>query len=133
MNVSVIGAGTMGNGIAHVFAQHGHAVTLLDLDRGRLDAALGTIGKNLDRQVKKELLTEAEKDATLGRITTGTHLAGGVAEADLVVEAATENPRVKAEIFRQMDEAAPRSAILATNTSSISITEIAAATTRRSR
>src|SRR5690606_7724993 len=128
MNVSVIGAGTMGNGIAHVFAQHGHAVTLLDLDR--LDAALGTIGKNLDRQVKKELLTEAEKDATLGRITTGTHLAGGVAEADLVVEAATENPEIKAQLFRVADESAPASAILASNTSSISITEIAAATTR---
>ena len=130
MNVSVIGAGTMGNGIAHVFAQHGHEVTLVDVDEARLDGALATIARNLDRQVKKELLTEEEREATLARITGGTDLATGVAEAGLVVEAATENPKVKAEIFRQMDEAAPRSAILATNTSSISITEIAAATTR---
>ena len=130
MNVSVIGAGTMGNGIAHVFAQHGHAVTLLDVDPARLDGGLATIAKNLDRQVKKDLLTAEEREATLARITGGTDLAEGVAEADLVVEAATENPQVKAELFRQMDEAAPRDAILATNTSSISITEIAAATTR---
>ncbi|HLT47189.1 MAG TPA: 3-hydroxybutyryl-CoA dehydrogenase [Rubricoccaceae bacterium] len=130
MNVSVIGAGTMGNGIAHVFAQHGHEVTLVDVDEARLDGALATIARNLDRQVKKELLTEEEREATLARITGGTDLATGVAEADLVVEAATENPKVKAEIFRRMDEAAPRGAILASNTSSISITEIAAATTR---
>jgi 3-hydroxybutyryl-CoA dehydrogenase len=130
MNVSVIGAGTMGNGIAHVFAQHGHEVTLIDVEEARLDGALATIAKNLDRQVKKELLTEAEKEATLARITGGTDLAGGVSEAGLVVEAATENPTVKAELFGQVDEAAPRDAVLATNTSSISITEIAAATTR---
>jgi 3-hydroxybutyryl-CoA dehydrogenase len=130
MNVSVIGAGTMGNGIAHVFAQHGHEVTLVDVDRGRLDAALGTIAKNLDRQVKKELLSEEEKAATLARIAGGTDLAEGVGEADLVVEAATENPEVKAAIFREMDDHAPGEAILATNTSSISITRIAAETGR---
>ena len=130
MNVSVIGGGTMGNGIAHVFAQHGHAVTLIDLDQDRLDAALGTIGKNLDRQVKKELLTEEEKAETLGRITTGTSVTDGVTGADLVVEAATENPEIKAQIFRAMDENAPASAILASNTSSISITQIAGETSR---
>ena len=130
MNVTVIGAGTMGNGIAHVFAQHGHAVTLVDVDEVRLEAALATIGKNLDRQVKKELLTEEERADTLGRLTTGTDLAAGVAAADLVVEAATENPAVKADLFRQADAAAPDAAVLATNTSSISITEIAAATAR---
>ncbi|MDX1419422.1 MAG: 3-hydroxybutyryl-CoA dehydrogenase [Rubricoccaceae bacterium] len=130
MNVTVIGAGTMGNGIAHVFAQRGHAVTLVDVDEVRLEAALATIGKNLDRQVKKELLTEEERADTLGRLTTGTDLAAGVAAADLVVEAATENPAVKADLFRQADAAAPDAAVLATNTSSISITEIAAATAR---
>ncbi|NNF57885.1 MAG: 3-hydroxybutyryl-CoA dehydrogenase [Rhodothermaceae bacterium] len=133
MNVSVIGGGTMGNGIAHVFAQHGHAVTLIDLDQDRLDAALATIGTNLDRQVKKELLTEEEKAETLGRITTGTSVADGVTGADLVVEAATENPEIKAQIFRAMDESAPASAILASNTSSISITQIAGETSRPSQ
>ena len=130
MNVTVIGGGTMGNGIAHVFAQNGHAVTLVDLDPSRLDAALQTVSKNLDRQVKKGALSESDKAATLGRITPQTDLAAGVAEADLVVEAATENPAVKAEIFRQIDAAAPPSAILASNTSSISITQIAGATGR---
>jgi 3-hydroxybutyryl-CoA dehydrogenase len=130
MNVSVIGAGTMGNGIAHVFAQHDHEVALLDVDRGRLDAALQTIGANLGRQVKKELLTEEEKEKTLARITGGTDLAEGVGEADLVVEAATENPVVKAQLFREVDDHAPDGAILATNTSSISITQIAAETGR---
>ena len=133
MNVTVIGGGTMGNGIAHVFAQHGHAVTLVDVAPDRLDAALGTIGKNLDRQVKKELLTPEERDATLGRIAPETDLAAGVAQADLVIEAATENPTVKAELFRQVDAAAPAGAILATNTSSISITQIAAETGRPER
>jgi len=130
MNVSVIGAGTMGNGIAHVFAQHGHEVTLIDVDEARLDGGLATIARNLDRQVRKELLSAGEREATLARISGGTDLAEGVSEAELVVEAATENPEVKAELFRRMDEAALRDAILATNTSSISITEIAAATTR---
>lgn len=130
MNVTVIGAGTMGNGIAHVFAQSGHDVTLVDLDRGRLDAALATVGKNLDRQVAKQALTAEDREATLGRIATATDLAEGVAGADLVVEAATENAELKAGIFEQMDDAAPSAAILATNTSSISITQIAAATRR---
>jgi 3-hydroxybutyryl-CoA dehydrogenase len=130
MNVSVIGAGTMGNGIAHVFAQHGHEVALLDVDQARLDGGLATIAKNLDRQVKKELLTEDEKAATLARITGGTDLAEGVGEADLVVEAATENPQVKAQLFREADDHAPESAILASNTSSISITQIAGETNR---
>ena len=130
MNVTVIGAGTMGNGIAHVFAQSEHAVTLVDLDQSRLDAARATIDANLGRQVKKEKMTADDAAATLGRIALQTDLAEGVAGADLVIEAATENPDVKAELFRQIDAAAPAAAILATNTSSISITTIAAATGR---
>ena len=130
MNITVIGAGTMGNGIAHVFAQSGHAVTLVDLDQGRLDAALATIDKNLGRQVAKEKLTAAEQQATVARIASETDLARGVAQADLVVEAATENADLKARIFEQIDENAPADAILASNTSSISITQIAAATQR---
>ncbi len=130
MNVTVIGAGTMGNGIAHVFAQAGHAVTLVDLDESRLDAALATVSKNLDRQVAKEKITAGDRDATLARIAPVTDLARGVAQADLVIEAATENADLKARIFSQMDDAAPEAAILATNTSSISITQIAAATSR---
>ena len=130
MNVSIIGAGTMGNGIAHVFAQHGHSVKLIDLDQERLDAALATIDKNLGRQVKKEMLTAAEQEETLARITLGMSISDGVVEADLVVEAATENPEIKAQIFRSMDEDAMEEAILATNTSSISITQIAAVTSR---
>ena len=130
MNVTVIGAGTMGNGIAHVFAQSGHAVTLVDLDQTRLDAALGTIDKNLGRQVAKERITADDQAATLGRIATQTDLARGVAQADLVVEAATEDATLKAKIFEQIDDHAPASAILASNTSSISITQIAGATER---
>ena len=130
MNVTVIGAGTMGNGIAHVFAQSGHAVTLVDLDQARLDAARATIDANLGRQVKKERITAEEQAETLGRIALQSDLAAGVAQADLVIEAATENPDVKADLFRQIDAAAPAQAILATNTSSISITTIAAATGR---
>ena len=130
MNVTVIGAGTMGNGIAHVFAQNGHRVTLVDLDEAALDRARATIDKNLGRQVKKELLTEDEKSATLDRIATRTDLAEGVAEADLVVEAATENADLKAKIFEAMDAHAPPACILASNTSSISITQIAASTSR---
>ena len=130
MNIAVIGAGTMGNGIAHVFAQSGHDVTLVDLDQSRLDAALGTIDKNLGRQVAKEKITADDQAATLGRIVTVTDLVRGVAEADLVVEAATENAELKAKIFEQIDDAAPPSAILASNTSSISITQIAGATAR---
>ena len=130
MNVTVIGAGTMGNGIAHVFAQSGHAVTLVDLDQARLDAALATIDTNLGRQVAKERITAEQQEATLGRLATQTDLARGVAEADLVVEAATEDAALKARIFEQMDDAAPEAAILASNTSSISITQIAGATRR---
>jgi 3-hydroxybutyryl-CoA dehydrogenase len=129
-HVAVIGAGTMGNGIAHVFAQHGHRVTLIDLDQARLDAGLATIEKNLTRQVKKEKITQEEQVETIARIACATDLAQSVADADLVVEAASENPAVKATIFAALDEAAPKHAILASNTSSISITQIAAATGR---
>ncbi len=128
--VSVIGAGTMGNGIAHVFAQSGHNVTLIDISETALERAMKTINKNLDRLIKKERITEDDKAATLGRIATQTDLATGVANAELVVEAATENVDLKLKIFKSMDEAAPAGAILATNTSSISITKIAAETSR---
>lgn len=130
MNVAVIGSGTMGNGIAHVFAQHGFAVSLIDINQPALDKGLATIGKNLDRQVSKGSLAEADKTATLGRITAYTSLSEGVLQADLVVEAATENVELKLNIFREIDQYAPEQAILATNTSSISITRIAAVTKR---
>ncbi|MBF9220465.1 3-hydroxybutyryl-CoA dehydrogenase [Hymenobacter ruricola] len=130
MNVAVIGSGTMGNGIAHVFAQHGFAVSLIDIAQPALDRALGTITKNLDRQVAKATLSEDDKAATLGRLRTFTSLAEGVAAADLVVEAATENVDLKLQIFRDLDQHAPAAAILASNTSSISITKIAAVTQR---
>lgn len=133
MNVSVIGAGTMGNGIAHVFAQAGHAVTLVDLDHDRLGAARATIDKNLGRMVAKERITAEDQAATLDRLVAETDLVKGVAAADLVVEAATENAELKARIFDQLDDAAPPAAILASNTSSISITQIAAATGRPDR
>ena len=100
MNVAVIGSGTMGNGIAHVFAQHGFAVALIDIRQDALDRALGTITKNLDRQVAKATLSEDDKTATLGRLRTFTSLAEGVAQAELVVEAATENVELKLQIFR---------------------------------
>ena len=129
-NISVIGGGTMGNGIAHVFAQFGFDVTLIDVQPAALEKALQTIANNLDRQVKKGALTEEGKAATLGRIRTTTSIAEGVALANLVVEAATENVALKLKIFGEMDQAAPATAILATNTSSISITQIAAATKR---
>ncbi|QDA62070.1 3-hydroxybutyryl-CoA dehydrogenase [Hymenobacter jejuensis] len=129
-NVAVIGSGTMGNGIAHVFAQHGFAVALIDINQPALDKALGTIGKNLDRQVAKGSLSEADKLATIGRITTFTSIADGVRKAELVVEAATENVDLKLQIFRDLDQHAPQEAILASNTSSISITKIAAVTKR---
>ncbi|MBL7756031.1 MAG: 3-hydroxybutyryl-CoA dehydrogenase [Chitinophagaceae bacterium] len=129
-NIAVIGAGTMGNGIAHVFAQSGFDVTLIDVSASALEKALATIAKNLDRQVSKATITEADKTATLGRIQTNTQLAAGVQQADLVVEAATENTPVKLKIFEQLDQAAPPACILATNTSSISITKIAAVTKR---
>jgi 3-hydroxybutyryl-CoA dehydrogenase len=129
-NISVIGAGTMGNGIAHVFAQKGFTVTLIDTQPAQLEKALKTISQNLDRQIAKGTLTNQEKQSTLDSITTSANLAEGVAKADLVVEAATENVELKLNIFRQLDERAPQSAILASNTSSISITRIAAVTRR---
>lgn len=129
-NVTVIGSGTMGNGIAHVFAQNGFNVTLVDIAAPALEKALATISKNLDRQVAKGTLTEQDKQDTLGRITTQTDLKTGVVSAELVVEAATENVDLKLRIFADMDAHAPENAILATNTSSISITKIAAATKR---
>jgi 3-hydroxybutyryl-CoA dehydrogenase len=128
--VSVIGAGTMGNGIAHVFAQNGFDVTLVDVNPTQLERALATIAKNLDRQIAKGGLTEAEKANTLQRIQTTIHFNDGVAQADLVVEAATENIDLKLEIFKTMDTLAPHDCILATNTSSISITKIASVTKR---
>jgi 3-hydroxybutyryl-CoA dehydrogenase len=129
-NVSVIGAGQMGNGIAHVFAQAGFSVTLIDVSASQLEKAIATISKNFDRQVAKSTLTEADKVAALNNIATNTSVAGGVAHADLVVEAATENIDLKLKIFADIDAAAPQGCILATNTSSISITKIATATSR---
>lgn len=129
-NVSVIGAGTMGNGIAHVFAQNGFLVTLIDVSAAQLEKAVATIAKNLDRQVAKETISEDQKKAALANITTQTAIAAGVQNAQLVIEAATENTELKLKIFKQIDEAAPEGCILATNTSSISITKIAAATKR---
>jgi 3-hydroxybutyryl-CoA dehydrogenase len=130
MNITVIGAGQMGNGIAHVFAQSGHRVTLVDIAQASLDKALATIGKNMDRQVAKGTMTEEQKAAALALLTTSTDMAAGVKEAELVVEAATENVDLKLNIFRDLDGHAPAGCILATNTSSISITRIAAVTKR---
>jgi 3-hydroxybutyryl-CoA dehydrogenase len=129
-NISVIGAGTMGNGIAHVFAQNGFRVKLIDTQTQQLDKALKTIAVNLDRQVANGLLTEEEKKSTLAAISTHNAIPAGVANAELVVEAATENTELKLSIFRQLDESAPEGCILASNTSSISITKIASATRR---
>jgi len=129
-NITVIGSGTMGNGIAHVFAQHGYSVSLVDISKEALERALATIGKNLDRQIAKGALSEDEKKSTLGNIQIFTDLAAGVKQADLVVEAATENVEIKLKLFRDIDQHAPASAVLASNTSSISITRIAAVTKR---
>ncbi len=129
-NITVIGAGTMGNGIAHVFAQNGFTVILVDTQAPQLDKALQTIVRNLDRQIAKGNFTEEQKKATLSGIKLETTLAKGVKDAELVVEAATENTGLKLTLFRQLDEFAPPACILASNTSSISITEIAAATKR---
>lgn len=129
-NITVIGSGTMGNGIAHVFAQFGYKVSLVDINEAALQKALATISKNLDRQVTKGALTEADKTATLNNIKTFTQLENGVKNADLVVEAASENLNVKLSIFKQLDEICPAHTILASNTSSISITQIAAVTKR---
>lgn len=129
-NITVIGSGTMGNGIAHVFAQNNFNVSLVDVNEAALQRAIATIGKNLDRQVAKGLITEEQKAATLANITTYTQLSSGAANADLVVEAASENFDIKTSIFKELDKVAPANAILASNTSSISITRIAAVTTR---
>jgi 3-hydroxybutyryl-CoA dehydrogenase len=128
--VSVIGAGTMGNGIAHLFAQNGFVVNLIDVNAKQLDKALQTITKNFDRQIAKGTVTEEQKQKAFENITTLTDIAEGVHHADLVVEAATENTELKLKIFKQLDEATPGETILASNTSSISITKIAAATKR---
>lgn len=128
--IAVIGAGTMGNGIAHTFAQFDFDVNLIDISQDSLDKGLNTIGKNLDRMVAKGAIDEAKKNATLNAIQTHTTLESGVKDADLVVEAATENEELKLKIFRQLDELCKSEAILATNTSSISITKIATATAR---
>lgn len=129
-NISVIGSGTMGNGIAHVFAQNGHSVSLIDINQDALDRALGTITKNLDRMIAKEKITNSEKENTLKNIVTHTSIESGVKHADLIIEAATENKDLKFQIFRDMDLYAPSDCILASNTSSISITELAAQTQR---
>jgi len=129
-NVAVIGAGTMGNGIAHTFAQCGYKVQLIDISQDSLDKGMATIAKNLDRMVAKEKITEANKTDTLSNITTYTSMKEGVSQASLVVEAATENVNLKLKIFKDLDELCPKDTILATNTSSISITKIAAVTSR---
>lgn len=129
-NIAVIGSGTMGNGIAHTFAQFGFNVNLIDISEQALQKALQTISKNLDRQVSKGALTEEDKNKTLANIKTFTDLKTAVQQADLVVEAASENVKIKLDIFKQLDEYCKPEAILASNTSSISITTIAAATKR---
>jgi 3-hydroxybutyryl-CoA dehydrogenase len=128
--VAVIGAGTMGNGIAHVFAQNGFRVSLVDVSQEQLNKALATISKNLDRQVAKGSITGDIKETTLKNITPHSSLGTGVSDAELIVEAATENIDLKLNIFRQLDEHASKDAILASNTSSISITRIASVTSR---
>jgi len=128
--IAVIGAGTMGNGIANVFAQNGFPVNLIDLQAGQLEKALSTIAKNLDRQVQKGMIAAEEKTTTLQRILPVGQLREGVESADLIIEAATENEGIKLQIFRDLDSLTLPDAILATNTSSISITRIAAATRR---
>ncbi|MGN6568512.1 MAG: 3-hydroxyacyl-CoA dehydrogenase family protein [Flavipsychrobacter sp.] len=128
--VTVIGSGTMGNGICHVFAQSGFNIHMMDINQSALDKAMVTIGKNMDRQVTKGTLTEEAKKEALARIATYTDMAAAVKDADLVIEAATENIDLKLKIFRDLDSLCPQTAMLATNTSSISITKIAAQTKR---
>lgn len=128
--VAVIGSGTMGNGIAHVFAQYGYDVHLIDISEQALQKALQTISKNMDRQIAKNIISEQDKQQALSRIKTFTSTEAAVTDRDLIVEAATENPSVKLDIFRKIDALAPSHCILASNTSSISITKIAAATNR---
>ncbi|MDW8272290.1 MAG: 3-hydroxybutyryl-CoA dehydrogenase [Bacteroidota bacterium] len=132
-NILVVGAGTMGNGIAHVAAQSGYAVTLVDVASEQLERALATIRTNLERQAKKGIIAEREIDTIVGRITTSTELEKAATGADIAIEAATENMQVKRTIFQTLDAHTPAHCILATNTSSISITAIAAATTRADR
>ncbi len=129
-NISVIGAGTMGNGIAHVFAQNNFRVTLVDISEIALENAVKTIAGNLDRMLAKGSIVQADKDKTLAQISTEQVLAKGIRDADLVIEAATENTDLKLKIFKEIDQHAPATAILATNTSSISITKIASITAR---
>ena len=129
-NIAVIGAGTMGNGIAHVFAQNGYNVNLIDVSEEALQKAMTTISKNLDRMVNKEKITVLEKDKTLHNLNTTSNLKKGLESVELVIEAATENLDIKLSIFKEIDLLAPKSCILATNTSSISITKIAAHTKR---
>jgi 3-hydroxybutyryl-CoA dehydrogenase len=129
-NISIIGAGTMGNGIAHVFAQNGFKVTIVDVSMSQLDRAIANINKNFDRQIAKGTITEEQKKAAMANINILTDMSEGVKNAQLVIEAATENEELKLNIFDQLDKLAPKEAILATNTSSISITKIAATTGR---
>jgi 3-hydroxybutyryl-CoA dehydrogenase len=129
--VTVIGSGTMGNGICHVFAQGGFKVHMMDINQGALDKAINTIGKNMDRQVAKGSMTEADKAASLSRIATFTDMADAVKHSDIVIEAATENIDLKIKIFQELDKLSPEHCILATNTSSISITRIASFTKRQ--
>lgn len=129
-NIAVIGAGTMGNGIAHTFAQHGYQVNLIDISEESLNRGLTTISKNLDRMVKKEKISEADKTKTLNNITPFTELSEGAKKAELVVEAATENEKIKLSLFEQLEDICEADTILASNTSSISITKIAAVTKR---
>jgi 3-hydroxybutyryl-CoA dehydrogenase len=132
-NIAVIGAGTMGNGIAHTFAQFNYKVHLIDISQASLDKGIATISKNLDRMVAKEKISEADKTQTLKNITTFTSIADGAKNRDLVVEAATENADLKSKIFKELDAVCAEKTILATNTSSISITQIAAVTNRPDR
>ena len=130
MKVAVIGAGTMGNGIAHVFAQNGFEVSLIDVSKMQLEKAIASIIKNLDRQVEKQIIPSEVKQNALSNLSTFTSITAGIGKADLVVEAASENVDLKLNIFKQLGEEAPADCILATNTSSISITKIAAVTGR---
>ena len=129
-NIAVIGAGTMGNGIAHTFAQYNYNVQLIDISQKSLDKGIAAISKNLDRMVVKEKITAIDKDRTLANITTYTSIKEGTQYASLVIEAATENLDLKLKIFKELDEVCPDDTILATNTSSISITQIAGVTSR---
>lgn len=129
-NVAVIGSGTMGNGIAHVFAQNGYSVSLIDISADALNKAIATISKNIDRQVAKGVLKEEDKIATLKNIATHTEMQKGIQGCELVIEAATENPEIKFKLFCDLDALCPEGVILASNTSSISLTKIGASTKR---